>query len=228
MRALALLLALAAAPAAAQTISLPQGCTATLSVLDRSCFWTHMFSCESDPEGSVRYVVPTEAGVIASLAGPDGEWLSTFDAGDGITWTAAGGAAPLSLRTLLETGSQSFDFTMTPDDGGLPVRVQGEERLTGETETIDGVDLQVIEYDYVITAEDGTKYNSVEGREFVTADPLSYYDGLERDRLYGTLPFDRTPTDFVHPGEPGFLSVYAPQECLDALAAAGQATEGSQ
>jgi hypothetical protein len=222
MRPLALLVLLAlAAPAAAQptleSLGLPQGCTARLSVLDAGCFWTHEVTCEGDPAGSIRHVMPTGEGVVMTLLDADGQLLESFDSFDGVTWRLARADQPTSFQALFADGHHAYDFTVEPDDGSPPLRLRGEDRLTGETATLDGQDVQVTDFSYEVIDETGATLWSASGQQYVTEDPPAVFSGFET-YSDGTSR-DMTPTDVVRPGEPGFLSAFAPEACLASLPA---------
>jgi hypothetical protein len=51
-----------AAPAAAQTVSLPAGCEAYVTVQKRSCTVSTLFRCAADPEGHQRRMDSTRTG----------------------------------------------------------------------------------------------------------------------------------------------------------------------
>jgi hypothetical protein len=83
----------------------------------------------------------------------------------------------------------------------------GQDRLTGNTITIDGVTLD--ETEYFITAYDsggGEMWRS-EGREYISRDYRMFLSGVSTFTV-GDESFESndTPMQFIFPGEDGFLS----------------------
>lgn len=229
---LPLLLCLPAAPAAAQatepvqapvpTLGLPAGCVPVLSVLDASCFWTHEMTCAGDPAGTRRTVMPHGHGAYIALTDAEGQWLESVDTFDGVLWRLGENRSPMLIRELLAAGTDSFDFTQTASDGAS-VRIEGQDSLTGETVTIDGRELRVLEYEYTVTDASGAVTRHVRGTNHLSVEPPAYFGGVEEDLLGQSASWDTTPVDFVAHGEPGFLSAYSPDDCLAGLEAAAPA-----
>jgi hypothetical protein len=201
-------LALLPLPAMAQGgFSLPAGCTAYVTVQKADCSVSHLFRCENDPEGHQRRVDLNESaltymGVIDS----ETQWIESFHASTGDTTRLAPGAAdPASLTELIETGRDGLDFQTMSGMFGL-TRYVGEDRLTGETVVIDGVELLRTAFDMVVYDQFGSVVWEISGNEFIHPEWRTFLSGV---RTFTTpeseVVQDGTPVEFIFPGEPGFL-----------------------
>lgn len=210
--ALALLMPLPAAaqdaPAAPRLFSLPAGCTAYLTIQMASCTLSHHFTCEGDPEGWQRRVDLDEGGVTYFGAiDSETQWMESFHVMSGHSERLAPDPAdPASISELIASGVDSYDFhTLSAEIG--ETRFVGQDRLTGNTVTIDGVTLD--ETEYFITAYDsggGEMWRS-EGREFISRDFGMFLAGISTVTAGGeSWESNDTPMEFVFPGESGFLS----------------------
>jgi len=215
MRVLMTLLLALPAPAvlAQETIaprlfSLPAGCTAFVTMQSAACGVTHAFTCEGDPEGLLRRVDLDEGGVsYFGAIDAETQWIES-------THVLAGHSERLeaepvdraSFSTLLETGVDTYDFKTLSDEVGV-TRFVGQDRLTGQTVTIDGVVLD--ETEYAIRALDarGTEMWRSAGHEFISRDFRMFMSGVSTtttpDDSWET---DDSPMEFAFPGEPGFMS----------------------
>ncbi|NAZ37717.1 hypothetical protein [Rubellimicrobium sp. CFH 75288] len=218
MRALLALALLAPAPLAAQasrTFQPPQGCEAWLTIQMASCTVSHHFRCEADPEDWQRRVDMDEGGVTYYGA-IDGQtqWVESFHLLSGHSERLApDNPDPASLDELLATGLDTWDFTTLSDEIG-PTRYVGQDRLTGETETIDGVTLERTEYRIVALDPEGREIWRGEGREYVSRDWRMFLSGQSTYTAGGeTTQTDDRPVEFIRPGEPGFLSASPKHGC---------------
>lgn len=210
IRALALsAIAAAAAPAAAQDrFSLPVGCDAFLTVQLRSCVVSHHFTCAADAPGIQRRVDLTEEGLVyAGAIDAETQWIESFHVASGHSERLAPDPAdPASLTELMRSGVDSYDFTTLSEEIG-PTRYAGEDRLTGEVVTIDGVTLHRTEFRIAATAPDGSLLWSSEGSEYVSEDYRMFVSGTGTVTTPDeTWEVDESPVEFIFRGEPGFLS----------------------
>lgn len=219
----ALLLAGAAAlpglPALAQSpkFTPPPGCEAWLTVQMKSCLVSHYFTCADDPEGHRWGATLTEDGpVVLSWLDAEYQWLKTVLLFNGVTETLRQPSDdPASLSELLETGLDSFDFE-TVTSGAVEGRVhryQGFDKLTGETVEIDGEPLLVTEF-AVTEYVGGDVIYTREGNQFVS-ERFGLFLGGQETESNGerTAETDRTPVQFIEPGEPGFLDARPIFDC---------------
>lgn len=188
--------------------TLPEGCTAYMTMQSASCSVGHYFTCEGDEEGSQRRVEFDREGV--SYVGQiDGEtqWLISSYRDTGHTEVLEDDPADrASFTELLEEGISTYDFRTLSDEIG-PMRYVGADILTGETVTIDGVEL--VQTEYTIRMEDpsGQVLFSTAGREFVSVEWRVFFGGVSTLMTeQGEVERDNSPVEFILPGEPGFLS----------------------
>lgn len=219
----ALLLVLAA-PAAAQdappvedarTFQVPAGCAAYLTVQEASCTVEHLFTCEGDPEGWQRRVEMDEGGVaLATVIDRETQWIESDHFAAGFSERLApSNPDPASLDALLATGLDTYDFSTDSPEYGR-TRYVGEDRLTGETVTIDGVALERTAFSIVATDAADKRLWRAEGSQFVSRDWRTFLGGTERVvTADGVEELDSTPVEFIEPGEPGFLSVSPKHGC---------------
>jgi hypothetical protein len=206
------------AVAAAQgspTFALPAGCEAFLTVQSKGCIVSHYFTCEGDAEGWQRRVDMTMDGpVYAATTDAETQWIENIDLSSGIVERLE--EAPrdrASFSTLIEEGTDTYDFRTLSEQVGEQ-RYVGFDALTGETEVIDGVELDQTEYR--ITAYDATGEVMWEskGRQWISR---AYGMFLSGQSAYvspqGGFELDNTPVSFILPGEPGFLAVWPRHDC---------------
>ncbi|MBW7922587.1 MAG: hypothetical protein H3C51_10870 [Rubellimicrobium sp.] len=211
----ALLLLVPAAGAGAVPFTLPEGCTAWLTIQSRGCSVSHHFTCAGDPEGWQRRI-DFDAGGMVYFGTTDAEtqWIESYHAlSDHSERLEKAPADPASLTTLIETGIDTWDFrTLSPEIGAT--RYVGQDRLTGATETIDGVPLEVTEYAITAYDEDGAEIWRSEGQEYVSRAWRMFLSGVSATTV-GTESWttDDRPADFILPGEAGFLSPVPTRGC---------------
>lgn len=198
-----------------RTFSLPAGCTAYLTVQEESCTVSHHFTCENDPAGWQRRVTMDESG-ISYFGAIDAEtqWVESFHMISGHSERLAPGATdPASFTDLTTTGVDTYDFQTDSAEVGT-TRYVGQDRLTGETVTIDGVTLDQTEFAITAYASDGTEMWTSHGREFISRDWRMFLSGTSTITAGGeTWESSERPVDFIFPGEPGFLSVTPVHGC---------------
>ena len=214
---------LTAGPAlAADTFALPQGCDAFVTIQSRSCSVEHHFTCDGDPEGVKRRVSLNEDGLTyVGSTDREAQWLASYYPFTGHSEELEDAPAdPASLGELLAKGVDTYDFQTNSAEIGT-TRYVGQDRLTGQIVTIDGVALQQTEYQITAYGPDGSELWSSQGNEFVNADWRSFIGGT------GTVtvpdgPFDKDdrPVEFIFPGEPGFLSANPKFDCGAILSSA--------
>ncbi len=205
----------------------PEGCVGVVTTQNRDCFVNNIYTCEGDAPGtSWRLMFDREGPVFLSQIDYETQWLKSYDmfppAQDALRQPADD---PASLTELLETGVDTYDFVMAGPQG--VTRVVGFDRLTGEDAVIDGEPLLGTEF----KARHETAMGSVvqaEGREFVSVKHRRFFPGQTTLTFSdGTEAHDRTPIDFIYPGEPGFFSRIPLYECEASLASFVPITKGS-
>lgn len=197
------------------TFSLPAGCTAYVTVQSNDCTVDHHFTCEGDPEGLKQRVSLSEEGLIyVGSTNFESQWVASFHPRTGHSERLGTEANdPASFSGLIETGLDTFDFETLSDEVGT-TRYVGQDRLTGRTVTIDGIELEETEYSIRALTPDGEEMWRAEGNEFISRRWRSFLAGTGTV----TTPTDRfdkddSPVEFIFPGEPGFLSANPKHGC---------------
>ena len=241
MRLVLALALLAASPALAQdgeaparpdrrTFQPPEGCTAFLTVQMAACTVSHHFTCAADPEGWQRRVDMDEEGIAYSGAiDAETQWVESYHFLSGHReFLAPDPADPASFTELTSTGKDSFDFiTNSPEFG--PTRFVGQDRLIGETVTIDGVSLDRTEFRITAYAPDGSEAWSSTGNEYISRDWRFFLSGTNSVVAGETVEAtEDAPVEFIFPGEPGFLSVSPKHGCGLTMSALDALSQGSR
>ena len=206
----------------------PPGCTVHVTVQGAACSVEHQFTCSGDPAGWRRRVLMDESGIsLSDLIDDQTQWIEAnyFEVG-ATEVLSPSNPDPANLDTLLSPGADSYDFTTENPDYGL-TRYVGEDRLTGETVVIDGVTLDVTEFDMVAYDEAGTKLWTRRGGGFVHRDWRTFFAGRETSTAGGAPEqLDDTPVEFAFPGEDGFLSTTPRHGCNMLMSSLGPAQGG--
>ncbi|HRO13652.1 MAG TPA: hypothetical protein PLL33_01140 [Paracoccus sp. (in: a-proteobacteria)] len=213
---LCLVMALAGAPALAAEWKPPQGCRLEMTVQQRSCTVAQHYRCDADAPGDQRVSYFTREGeVYQSRIDAETRWMESTSLVSGITDRLEPGAADdASLKTLLATGSDDFDFWTVSDDGERLHHV-GHDELTGETVEIDGVPLDLTRFELRTFAESGDLLIHRTGGQFVSRAQGRFYGGVESaaDWTGAAEETNDTPMRFVRPGQPGFGSTTPEYDC---------------
>ncbi len=214
----------------ARTFQPPAGCTAYLTVQQSSCTVSHHYTCEGDPEGLQRRVDMDEGGIAyAGAIDAETQWIESLHFLSGHSERLAPNPAdPASFTELSTAGSDSFDFVTDSEEIG-PTRYVGEDRLTGETVTIDGVTLDRTEFRVTAYDATGTEAWRTAGSEFISRDWRMFLAGTSTTKLPDGQTFegDDTPVEFVFPDEEGFLSVRPKHGCGQLMSEAPRPGEPS-
>jgi hypothetical protein len=177
--------------------------------------------CAGDPEGYQRRIDIDEGG-MAYMGTIDAatQWVESWSVeADTRDRLMPGAADPADLTTLMTTGVDTFDFQVATDDVYV-TRFQGQDRLTGETVTIDGVTLDVTTFQVEARDENGALLWSTTGREFIHRDWRTFISGTRTfDNGAEVWDDDGTPVEFAFPGEDGFLSSTPRHGCGEMLSA---------
>lgn len=205
----------------------PAGCVGVVTTQNRDCLVNNIYTCEADQPGeSWRLMFDRHGPVFLSKIDYETQWLESFDLlpsrHDVLRLPADD---PASLTELLATGIDTFDFVQTSAQG--VTRVVGFDRLTGDDLVIDGELLLGTEFSVRHESTVGRELQ-VNGREFISVKHRRFFPGVttlsEGDE---TEELDRTPIEFIYPGEPGFFTKTPLYECEASLARFQPATKGS-
>ena len=207
---------LACAPAAAQSgFTPPAGCEGKLTVQNRGCLMTHVWTCEGEPEGTQWVALFTEDGPFqVKQVDAEFQWLTTYYQNPVRREDMVVPAPdPESLTELFASGYDTYDFTVVPDREDMAAqRIVGYDRITGET-VIDGEPLKTTEYAYDVLRPDGSVSYSRAGRQYVSERHRIFVLG---ESWYADDPDNVRnlhPVDFVYPGEPGFFALRPQYDC---------------
>lgn len=204
LRCVALLMA---TPALAGSYTPPAGCTMFMTVQSRACRVSNYYTCAADRPGDQwRADFDQEGLFFKSRINAEAEWIESHDLPDGVVQRLVPGAAdPASFSELLATGIDTFDFSLTRDNGA-DSKVTGFDRLTGKTWVIDGVTLSETEFEFTETDMAGAILRQSDGNEYINPAQRLFFSGPSRwnsgDGMF--LPMDGSPMQFINPGEPGF------------------------
>lgn len=218
---LAVIASILAGPAAAQTsgqadtVALPAGCTAYVTIQKRGCTISHLFTCEADPDGHQRRIdMDQEQIVYAGVIDAETQWIESNHFLSGSTDRLAPGAAdPASFTELTETGKDTFEFSTISDLFG-ETNYLGRDELTGVTVTIDGIQLEETYFEVVASDPSGAELWRVSGNEYVSRDWRTFLSGIRSVTTPNDVfETDGRPVEFVFPGEAGFLSVNPRHDC---------------
>jgi hypothetical protein len=213
----AILCALIAAPALADTstLALPGTCRAYLTTQDDACVVAHFVTCSGDPAGQQTVVeLYLDGGDNITVIDGDYQWLTTVDQLSGVVSTLGPEIAdPGTLTQLIDDGEDTYDFTTTDADGTV-TRFIGKESLTGQTLTVDGVTLEEAQNQMRALDSAGNELWRTNGTEYVSREWRIFFSGPGMTTLPNeSFPTNRTPVEFIFPGEPGFLSTQPTTGC---------------
>jgi hypothetical protein len=197
------------------TFSLPAGCDAYLTVQNKDCSVDHHFICEGDPEGNKSRVSLSQMGMTyVGTVDDETQWINSLHVmSDRNEILGENPTDPASLTELIEIGIDTYDFT-TISNGTEITRFVGQDSLTGQQFTIDGVTLDETQYNITAYDSAGEVIWKSEGNEFINRNWRFFLAG----RSLITTPDDQfetdgSPVEFIYPGEPGFLSAHPKHGC---------------
>lgn len=215
----------AAMPAFAQTaevFALPAGCTAYLTVQTEACSVDHIFTCEGDAEGTQRRVSIGEMGVTyVGQIDSETQWIESLHLSSGHSERLSDEVTdPASFSDLVENGVDTYDFTTESEEIGQ-TRYVGQDSLTGNQVTIDGVTLDETQYNITAYDAEGEVKWSSEGNEYISQRFRMFLAGSSTITTEdGSFDNDDAPVEFIFEGEPGFLSKFPKYGCGETLSSA--------
>lgn len=199
---------LLAGSAAAGDFSPPSGCTATLTVQSRGCSVEHIWTCEGEAPGlQWRGELDADGLTYVGQIDAEAQWLQSYFLVSGERELLIEPAQdPASFSTLMETGLDTYDFTLDTQQGAQ--RVVGFDQIAERGVLIDGEVLDRTVYSVRKTDDSGNVIYAAEGSEYVSATYGRFFSGIGTVTGAGgrEVDYDNRPVKFIHPGEPGFLS----------------------
>lgn len=207
-------------PALSGTWTPPEGCEAFMTVQSLTCRVSHYYTCQGDAPGDQwRVDLGQEGPFFLSRIDREAQWVESFDP---LRQTLDPSPAdPASFSELLASGLDTWDFTLSKEDG-TGSRATGYDRLTDRTVVVDGVTLSETEVEFTEYDRDGTLLRQSRGNEYLHPEWRLFFAGRsETDFGDGQwIPGNDSPMEFAFPGEEGFLSDIPKYNC-DALTAEG-------
>lgn len=214
------LLICTASPVLAGTFIPPKGCTAYLTVQSRGCIVSHFYTCEADQKGDQwRADYDGQGPFFLSRIDSEAQWLESYDLAPRTKEVMDPKPKdPASFSDLLAQGLDTFDFSLSKDDGEKST-IKGFDKLTGQNATIDGVPLKQTEYEYTQTDDKGNVLRHSKGNEYISEEWRTFFSGhSEWENEDGSwTPSDNAPVKFIRPGKPGFASTVPLFECNDQM-----------
>ena len=206
----------------------PDGCAEKLTVQSRSCLVSNYWTCPQDAQGDQWSIdFELDGPVHLSRIDAEGQWVESygFSPFEG-TFLEQPAKDPQQLSELFETGVDTADFVLVNESER--VHFKGFDRLLGEEVVIDGEVLLRTEYSVRRLDENGTELWRRSGEEYVSTKHRRFFGGVdtwEADGRSGTV--DRSPVEFIYPGEDGFFTKYPKYDCDGTLARFVPARKGS-
>ncbi|MFV0408657.1 MAG: hypothetical protein ACK5LJ_02840 [Paracoccus sp. (in: a-proteobacteria)] len=194
----------------------PESCTLEMTVQYRGCAVGQHYRCSNDAPGDqwVLYY-DTDGARFMSRIDKETRWMESTNLRSGLRDELEPGAKDdASFSTLIGTGRDDFDF-WTRSNSGERLHNIGEDRLTGESTMIDGVELELTEFELSVFAEDGKELIRSKGRQFISREHGRFYGGVETaaDWTGESREDNDSPVTFAFPGEPGFGSTEPVFDC---------------
>ncbi len=199
--------------AAGESIPVPKGCTAFLTVQSKGCMVEHHFRCARGAPDDQWILVIDEGGPVSFLhVDRNFRWLETEWFSGGVREILeAPEPDPSDMQELLEEGRDTYDFTLRvirPDGAEERHRYKGFDALTGESVIVDGEELLVVEFELEARDEGGALLERGSGRQYLSRRWGSFFSGAESwaGPSTGVEEGDHAPMEFITGGEPGFLA----------------------
>lgn len=207
LAAMVAMLALSALPGHAATFTAPQGCKLEVTVQNRGCTVSQYYRCSADPEGHQRSAIFGQDGLThTSRIDAETRWIESSDPQSGLEDRLIEDAADhASFSTLIETGRDDFDF-WTESNSGERLHHVGEDMLTGETVTIDGIELEQTRFRLTTRDAAGEVLITRDGQQFINRAMGRFFGGIETqaDWTGERRETNDSPVLFHFPGEVGF------------------------
>lgn len=186
----------------AETFQPREGCTHVVTIQSEGCFVRHVVTCPKVGDGLLVFGTTKNGLVVVTVMDADGATL--FQGPKDAMMQLTDRTDLLSLSALTAEGADSFDFTMELKGKG-EFRFAGTATLTGETVEVDGRKLSIISTTQVATPPNA---------EAVETQSVNYLDrelnlilsGETRNTATGKVTVNRTPVEFLFPGEDGALA----------------------
>ncbi|MES2815358.1 MAG: hypothetical protein V4720_10720 [Pseudomonadota bacterium] len=216
-----------AMPAQAEAWTAPPGCQVFLTVQSKECRVSNHYRCAAEPEGH-RWQADFDPEGLQLLTQTDAETVPVqiIDPRAGTHWVMDPVSPMLPTLTGLLTERAAYpDYRMIERKGdvaqvrGFRQRVpeSGEVGAPQATVTIDGVTLQAVLFNLDQSGGNGSVQNIRMGTEYLHSEWRLVFAGPEQWSKPGDLSAvrdgDRSPVDFIFPGEPEFGTTHPTEDC---------------
>lgn len=185
----------------------PPGCTPLVTIQSQGCYVRLVFTCESDsqplrwvasygPKGPVSLTVLDLGGMPQVMMTGKDKPRGTLDPdGD-----------PADLAKVLAGETDSFAYKLVFDDGSA-LSTSGSLSLTGGETKIDGRSLTEFQRNETVVYPNGTTSPELDNRLLYDAELGLLINTTSTDHATSTVVMDRSPVDFLFPGDAGADSV---------------------
>lgn len=213
---IAAILTFSAMPAQATTFTPPEGCKLEVTIQNRGCTVSQHYRCSGDASGDQRVTIYTPDGAVyQSRIDRETRWMESTNLRNGIHDELEPQAEDhASFSTLLRTGRDDFDFWTRANDGQRLHHV-GHDVLPGERVSIDGVPLEITQFELTTYNESGDVLIQRKGQQFISRAHGRFYGGIEQAEDWtGTVEqVNDSPVTFAFPGHPGFGATRPEYDC---------------
>jgi hypothetical protein len=188
----------------AQDLSPPPGCDHLITIQSQSCTVRLVWSCLNHPDAHLVDIY-SGGGLQARL-----RVMHSGAVAETRSWSVPSVnemvdiADPMDVPLAIATGSDSYAYGLQGDDG-LRVNVIGTVKASGETVVIDGRTLQVVEAFETLSVA-GELPQNVRVQSTYDLGLALLITGVVTNADTGEQLIDRTPVDFILPGEAGALT----------------------
>jgi hypothetical protein len=193
----------------------PAGCETKLTVQTKECQVEHYYICADTGSDVTRVVFVEDGPSFISRVDGKAQWVSSMSLPDGSVTETVDIVTPIDVGALYETGEHHFEFTERWPSG-REVEAKGWDRIIQRNVMVDGevLDRTVFEVTYT-DAESGALIETYTGSEYVSEKHMRFFSGKGTvETPDGTRDsFDRSPKEFIYPGEPGFASTTPRYDC---------------
>lgn len=207
---------LCAPSVAAATFRAPEGCRLEMTIQSRGCTVSQIYRCSADPDGTQHSAIFAQDGLTyQSTIDFETRWIESSDPQSGLVDRLVDQARDhASFSELLATGRDDFDF-WTQSNSGERLHHVGQDLLTGEKVTIDGVALEKTRFELTTSNEAGEVLIQRKGQQFISRANRRFYGGVEEysDWTGEAGVSNDSPVTFDFPGEPGFGATEPQYDC---------------
>jgi hypothetical protein len=207
--------------------TVPAGCKLYLTVQSKECIVSNHYRCSGDPEG-YRWQADFDPKGLKLLTQTDAEAVPVRidDPRASRQWLLDAGSTTLPTVSAVLIERVTYpDYRMIGNNGET-TQIRGfRQQVPESTEAgapladvvIDGVPLKAIMFNIDRSGVDGAVQSLHVGTEYLQSEWRLVFPGPEQRSEAGNLSAfrdgDRSPVDFIFPGEPGFGTTQPTEDC---------------